>query len=265
MVSAASAADTAKDVEKTLNHLLGQKVVFLRHAYRGTHLRYNPSGELVEGGPSGIWGLNGVIQVTRVKLRGTALEIEGNRTIMAYNLATNRAEADPTPEDIHVEVTLDPMHQSIEDVSQVLSRVFMSEAERPRDDLPPYWKAFVEHKITPKEDNGRTSFVIPELESMRIPKNAGPEWKRPRPLYTPDPSYPERARKQKVQGTSLLEIVIDSTGGVQQINIVRPVGSGLDEMAVDAVSGWRFDPATRDGQAVQVAMFVEVSFHLYER
>ena len=47
------------------------------------------------------------------------------------------------------------------------------------------------------------------------------------------------------------------------IEIVRPVGLGLDEMAAAAVSGYKFSPATRDGQPVKVDLYVEVNFQIY--
>jgi protein TonB len=47
------------------------------------------------------------------------------------------------------------------------------------------------------------------------------------------------------------------------MRIVRSVGMGLDEKALEAVRTWRFDPARKDGQAVAVQINVEVSFRLY--
>ena len=42
-----------------------------------------------------------------------------------------------------------------------------------------------------------------------------------------------------------------------------PLGAGLDEKSVEAVSTWKFDPAQKDGKAVPLAIKVEVTFHLY--
>jgi TonB family protein len=38
---------------------------------------------------------------------------------------------------------------------------------------------------------------------------------------------------------------------------------GLDEKALDAISGWKFEPAKKGGEAVPVQIAVEVDFHLY--
>ena len=85
----------------------------------------------------------------------------------------------------------------------------------------------------------------------------------PKPLFTPDPEYSEEARKSKYQGVVVLWVVIGPDGHAHEIKIARPLGMGLDEKAVEAVRTWRFEPARMGGQAVAVAMNVEVSFRLY--
>jgi len=85
----------------------------------------------------------------------------------------------------------------------------------------------------------------------------------PRPLFTPEPEYAEVARQQRYQGLLVLQIVVDSAGKVRAPIILRPLGMGLDENAVNMVLTWRFDPAKMDGKPVAVQMNVEVAFNLY--
>jgi periplasmic protein TonB len=85
----------------------------------------------------------------------------------------------------------------------------------------------------------------------------------PRPLASPDPQYTDEARKAKVQGTCILWLIVDAAGHPRDVKIVRGLGYGLDEKAVEAVKEWRFDPAKKDGQPVNVQVSVEVGFHLY--
>jgi TonB family protein len=56
---------------------------------------------------------------------------------------------------------------------------------------------------------------------------------------------------------------VDKDGKPKNIRISRPLGYGLDEKAVQAVSTWRFKPAEKDGIPVNVEIAVEVNFHLY--
>jgi TonB family protein len=57
--------------------------------------------------------------------------------------------------------------------------------------------------------------------------------------------------------------VIGSDGHPRSLRIVRSLGMGLDEKALEAVRSWRFEPGMKDGHAVAVEMIVEVDFHLF--
>ncbi|MCU1307140.1 MAG: TonB-like protein, partial [Acidobacteriaceae bacterium] len=85
----------------------------------------------------------------------------------------------------------------------------------------------------------------------------------PRAIYSPEPEYSEEARKAKYQGVVVLALVIGPDGRPRDVKIVRQLGLGLDEKAIETVRTWRFEPAKKDGQAVSVAINVEVNFNLY--
>jgi len=85
----------------------------------------------------------------------------------------------------------------------------------------------------------------------------------PRALYQPDPEYSEEARRAKFQGTVVLDVVIGPDGRPRDLHIIRSLGMGLDEKAVDAVHQWKFAPATKDGHPVAVRVAIEVAFRLY--
>lgn len=84
----------------------------------------------------------------------------------------------------------------------------------------------------------------------------------PVPIFKVEPEYSEEARKAKFQGTVLLSIIVDETGKTRDIKVLRALGLGLDEKAIEAVMKWRFRPAFKDGKAVPVAANVEVNFRL---
>jgi periplasmic protein TonB len=84
----------------------------------------------------------------------------------------------------------------------------------------------------------------------------------PIPIYKVEPEYSEEARKAKFQGTVEISIVIDERGMPTNIRILRPLGLGLDQKAVEAVSKWRFRPGMKDGRPVAVVAKVDVSFRL---
>lgn len=86
----------------------------------------------------------------------------------------------------------------------------------------------------------------------------------PRLIYRVEPAYPQAARDAKVQGAVLIHAVIDSDGGTRDRKIVRGLGYGLDEAALDAVSQWLFRPGTKEGRPVSVAASIEVNFRLLD-
>ncbi len=78
-----------------------------------------------------------------------------------------------------------------------------------------------------------------------------------------NPSYPESARKDKVMGTVVLDLLIDARGGVQEINVIESPDARLSEAAVAAVRQWQFEPARLpDGRAVAVFSTISVRFWL---
>jgi TonB family protein len=87
----------------------------------------------------------------------------------------------------------------------------------------------------------------------------------PIPIYKPDPDYTPEARRDRIQGTVSLWIVVDAQGNVSDIQEMSdPLGDGLDKSAMDTVKTWKFTPAKRDGVPVAVRVRVEISFRLYK-
>jgi TonB family protein len=85
----------------------------------------------------------------------------------------------------------------------------------------------------------------------------------PQVIYNPEPSFSDEARKAKMQGIVMLFVVVGKDGRTYNIRVGQSLGMGLDEKAIEAVSRWRFKPATLNGQPVATQIAVEVDFHLY--
>lgn len=84
----------------------------------------------------------------------------------------------------------------------------------------------------------------------------------PRLLHEERPVYTEQARRQGVEGDVLIELVVRSDGTVGNVRLLRRLGHGLDEQALQAVRQWRFAPAERLGEPVDVLVEVAVEFRL---
>ena len=81
-------------------------------------------------------------------------------------------------------------------------------------------------------------------------------------IYKVEPEYSEEARKAKYQGTVVLYVEVDPNGKAKNLRVVRSLGLGLDEKAIEAVNKWKFKPGFKDGKAVTVAATIEVNFRL---
>jgi len=77
-----------------------------------------------------------------------------------------------------------------------------------------------------------------------------------------DPEYSDEARKAKLQGIVELGIEVNASGRVSNVRVLRSLGLGLDERAIEAVRLWKFRPGTLDGKAVTTRAVVEVNFRL---
>jgi TonB family protein len=90
----------------------------------------------------------------------------------------------------------------------------------------------------------------------------GPGITSPKVLHKIDPSYTEEARAAKISGTVLMQVTVGTDGKAHEISVLDTPDAGLGRKAVEAVQQWIFEPATKDGQAVNVLARIEVNFKL---
>ena len=78
----------------------------------------------------------------------------------------------------------------------------------------------------------------------------------------PVPIYTDEARSLKIQGEVLLEVVLEASGKLRIVRVVRGLGHGLDDAAVRAAEQIRFKPALRDGQPADSTAVLHIIFQL---
>jgi TonB family protein len=83
---------------------------------------------------------------------------------------------------------------------------------------------------------------------------------RPTVISKTEPQYTPEARTAKLQGSVMLSLTVDERGLPHEIKVIRGLGMGLDEKAIEAVANWRFQPGTRGGQPVATFTQVKVDF-----
>lgn len=93
------------------------------------------------------------------------------------------------------------------------------------------------------------------------PVRVGGEVQPPKKVKDVRPEYPPTARSARVEGTVILEAVIDERGVVSQVRVLKSIPL-LDEAAVVAVKQWRFQATMLNGETVPIVMTVTVNFGL---
>lgn len=113
----------------------------------------------------------------------------------------------------------------------------------------------------------RTLFFLGACPALRAlqgeePLRVGRGVSAPHLISKVEPEYSEEARKARLNGSVTLYVIVRPSGHAAGIKVIRPLGLGLDEKAIAAVEGWRFQPGEREGQPVSVAATIEVNFRL---
>ncbi|MGD2113471.1 MAG: TonB family protein [Acidobacteriota bacterium] len=84
----------------------------------------------------------------------------------------------------------------------------------------------------------------------------------PEKTFNPQPQYTEIARKARLQGVVIVQAIIDKQGTVTNVKVLKGLGMGLDQAAVEAIKKWKFEPATLNGKPVAVYYNLTVNFRL---
>jgi len=84
-------------------------------------------------------------------------------------------------------------------------------------------------------------------------------------IYKVEPDYTEQARDARLEGTVILFVVITPDGRPTELKVLRALGLGLDEAAINCVRKWKFKPGLKEGTPVPVQATIEVNFRIRER
>jgi TonB family protein len=86
---------------------------------------------------------------------------------------------------------------------------------------------------------------------------------QPKVMESAELHYTDKARRAKLQGFVMITLLVAEDGVPVDLHVVRALGMGLDEKAVDAASQYRFKPGMKDGKPVPVRIAMEENFKLY--
>jgi TonB family protein len=246
---------------KLLSNQYGGKVLYLRYSFTSDSQEYDSEGNPTKAADEGPWSLFGRILVKKVAIDRDKLRVEGKRALFkssGHDCGRGCMRFDDG-EQVTVTIRLTSPLSTATEADSVLARVFAMTLEDIMNSVPPYWQDYVAKSVAPdsKKPSPRNAT---SGDGGVFGLEAGIT--APKALYQPEPEFSDAARRRNFQGVLGLNIIIDKTGQVSRVSLVRPLGLGLDENAANTVRTWRFDPAKHNGEPVAVAVYVEVSFHL---
>lgn len=235
--------DADVDAAKTL---IGKPLI-LRGMYLGEKLAFDANGEIIGSPKTGSFTLCG-LKIMTVKEQGREVEFTGLRAALSFD--KDRVAKMVLMGDYPMTITVD-RGQDAAGFDAALNRIFSSGMSTDMvANLPDYWQHFFDRKMMWPPDG-----IV--LAKISTPSKVVP----PQIVRSPAPEYNDDARREGIGGISILALTVDTGGVPRQISIVRPLGFGLDENAVKAVSQYRFTPATENGTPITVRINVQVNFH----
>jgi len=280
----------ASDLEQHLRDEYQGKTLVLRGFYSDDKLHFDATGVPTGKPRHGDWTSDGFVAVSDIQISSRRLRIEAQREIAVWTEANKSFQLRqlvvagfPRKGPILLKIEADMLSEnpSATEVDEAIAKIFLTAKDTFADQIPAYWKPCILAEFGGKEGNCHFSpemLNIPGLSQSsdylasstasqepkgmfikRLEKGVTP----PVALQKPDPPFTERARQARIQGSLLLSLVVDKEGRPERVQILRPLGCGLDDIAVQTVTGWRFAPARKDGENVPVEIAVEIDFHLY--
>ena len=81
-------------------------------------------------------------------------------------------------------------------------------------------------------------------------------------LFKPRPAYTDAARRARIEGDIVLEVLFPGAGNLRVVRVVHGLGYGLEQNALDAAAKIRFRPSSQEGRPVDTVAMVRISFQL---
>ncbi len=156
---------------------------------------------------------------------------------------------------IELVATIPATHEQKIIQRKVEERVIASPAEKSEIMLPEKIQRTVENNINPIQKNTAEKSSDAVISKPVFDADY---------LRNPPPKYPISAKRRGVEGSVLLNVIVNAEGLASEVSIKKSSGySELDEAALNAVSNWRFVPAkTSSGSATTANVIVPVEFKL---
>ncbi len=285
-----NAWSSPQDPESLLRSTFQDKVFVLRGFPSEKSLNFDAQCNLEGNHKVESWTVSHML-VKSARIQHDRVQLSGERLALGVKDREEKLVLVKTGKKVEINIAVDPSQFNADTIDRLRNRVFVKDSNELVNLVPDYWAPYLTGRIAIKIENGKPVYFVGSpvalagaiaTDSSNTGASAGTDLqllevlpsgeqvykvkdlvKAPHPVYTPDPVYSKIARELSVQGTTIFQVVVDKNGSLTRLQLVKPIGMGLDEKAAETISKWRFKPALRDGEPVSVRIRIEVNFNLY--
>ena len=264
-----------------LSARLTGRPLYLRGFWIANKLDFDATGKLVSKSAIGPVTLSG-FEMENASVSRKGLVLKGSRAILVASKSnpwrlqrtsaasvTRMATATGLPGDPKeyrfresMQITIQPdANGNFDDALKVIFADGLAELA---SSVPFHWKCYAASYFIdgePSVDADKTVQSCVRPWGDKFVRKIGGGVMPPRLIRQAENSYNAQAKALKVTGNTLVNLVLTGKGIPVHLQIVRPLGAGLDEASLQSVSQYKFEPATENGVGVAVEMNVEVNWY----
>jgi len=256
----------------------------LNKFYSGNYLKYDSDGNFVGNSDTGPWTVYGELLIDELNLKSDKLEIQAHRAILVYDRDRSRLVGRPWRGFVILEIATATGPGQLARLRAALQHIFVNSRDEMLAALPDYWRSYYT-KVTSTDPAATTSKPPTPSGTNGRPGNETQPGGNPSGSPTPlsevprklrvssgvaeglltkkvSPTYLPIAKAAHAQGDCIMQATIGKDGNLSKLSIIQPVGAGLDDEAVRAVSQWQYRPYALQGQLVEVDTTITIRFHL---
>jgi|GEM_PF-897859 len=212
-----------------------------------------------------------VFRAKSAKVKSDGFEIKGDSQTLVRDTATHFALS---PDKAPMTIWLDLSGADMNTVLPVLfSKLFYADQAEALAGLPKIYQRILPMKANDKccgelprspRPPSTCDCADPGLSQCMAHDGAPPKGaKPPHVIYQVDPAFSEKARRARFSGKVQIGFTLDTAGIPHDLWIIRRAGMGLDDQAAEAVSQYRFAPATCNGNPIPTSLSVDVNFTIF--
>jgi TonB family protein len=259
------------------NARLVGKPLYLRGFWATNKLNFDSTGKPLGNPRVGPVTLSGV-DVRSIAIEGKSLVIHGVRVALVakedgkQGLQRRVIQRSRPHETEELKITVQP--DSTGSFDGAVATIFANGLAELTSSVPIYWKCYAASYFAPEiiKDNAEkevehcvSTVDASAMTGVEPAYNVGGKVLPPKMTVQTNYKYSPTALQMEINGTSVVHLRIGTDGIPVGLQVVRALGAGLDEQAMDATSRDRFSPATREGVAVPVNVNIEAHFAMYRQ